>query len=89
MALGAVRGDVLGLVLRQTLVLVVIGSALGVVGALALGRSLASLAFGVTPGDPTTLALVTVLLAAVALAATLVPARRATRVAPIVALRSE
>jgi len=89
MALGAVRGDVLGLVLRQTLSLVAIGAALGLAGAIALGKALTSLAFGVTPSDPTTLSVVTVLLAVVAVAATLVPARRATRVAPIVALRSE
>ena len=89
MALGAVGSDVLGLVMRQTLALVAVGAVLGISGALALGKALTSLAFGVTPSDPTTLVLVTGLLAAVALAATLLPARRATRVAPIVALRNE
>jgi putative ABC transport system permease protein len=89
MALGAVGGDVLGMVVRQTLRLVVIGAVLGLAGALALGRALTSLVFEVKPSDPTTLAVVTVLLALVALAATLVPALRATRVTPLVALRRE
>jgi len=88
-ALGALRGDVLGLVLRQTLLLVAIGAVLGLAGALALGRALTSLAFGVTPSDPATLSMVTMVLAVVAVVATLVPARRATRVAPIIALRNE
>jgi len=89
MALGAVGGDVLGMVVRQTLRLVVIGAVLGLAGALALGRALTSLVFEVKPSDPTTLAVVTVLLALVALAATLVPALRATRVTPLVALRRD
>ena len=89
MALGAAGGDVLGLVVRQTVRLVVIGAALGIAGALALGRALTSLVFEVRPSDPTTLVTVTVLLTVVALAATLVPALRATRVTPLVALRRE
>ena len=89
MALGAAGGDVLRLVMRQTMALVAIGAVLGLAGALALGRALSGLAFGVTPSDPATLSVVTALLAAVALAATLVPARRATRVTPLVALRRE
>jgi putative ABC transport system permease protein len=89
MALGAAGGDVLRLVLRQTMTLVGIGAALGLAGALALGRVLSGLAFGVTPSDPVTLSAVTVLLATVALAATFIPARRATRVTPLVALRRE
>jgi putative ABC transport system permease protein len=89
MALGAVGGDVLGMVVRQTVRLVAIGAVLGIAGALALGRALTSLVFEVKPNDPATLAVVTVLLALVALAATLVPALRATRVTPLVALRRE
>ncbi|HUQ82147.1 MAG TPA: FtsX-like permease family protein, partial [Gemmatimonadaceae bacterium] len=89
MALGAVGGDVLGLVVRQTVRLVAIGAALGIAGALVLGRFLTSLVFEVRPSDPTTLMVVTVVLMLVALAATLVPALRATRVTPLVALRRE
>jgi predicted permease len=89
MALGAAGGDVLGLVVRQTVRLVVIGAVLGLAGAIALGRALTSLVFEVRPSDPATLTVVTVLLMLVALAATLVPAMRATRVTPLVALRRE
>jgi len=89
MALGAVGGDVLGMVVRQTVRLVAIGAVLGIGGALALGRALTSLVFEVRPSDPTTLSVVTVLLVLVALAATLIPALRATRVTPLVALRRE
>jgi putative ABC transport system permease protein len=89
MALGAAGGDVLGLVVRQTVRLVVIGAVLGLAGALALGRALTSLVFEVKPSDPTTLVAVTVLLGVVAIIATLVPAVRATRVTPLVALRRE
>ena len=89
MALGAVGGDVLGMVVKQTLRLVAIGAALGLAGSLALGRALTSLVFEVTPSDPATLVTVTVLLSLVAVASTLVPALRATRVTPLVALRRE
>jgi putative ABC transport system permease protein len=89
MALGAAGGDVLGLVVRQTVRLVVIGAVLGLTGAVALGRTLTSLVFEVKPSDPTTLVAVTVLLTLVAIIATLVPAIRATRVTPLVALRRE
>jgi predicted permease len=89
MALGAAGGDVLSLVVRQTIRLVVVGAVLGLAGAVAMGRALTSLVFEVKPSDPTTLAGVTLLLIAVALAATLVPAVRATRVTPLVALRRE
>ena len=89
MTLGAAGGDVLGLVVRQTVKLVVIGAVLGMGGALALGRFLSGLAFGITPSDPTTLSVVTALLVLVALAATLIPARRAIRVTPLVALRRQ
>jgi ABC-type antimicrobial peptide transport system permease subunit len=89
MALGAAGNDVLGLVVRQTVRLVTIGAVLGIAGALALGRALTSMVFEVRPSDPTTLAVVTALLMLVALVATLVPALRATRVTPLVALRRE
>jgi predicted permease len=89
MALGAAGSDVLGLVVRQTIRLVVIGAMLGLAGAIAMGRALTSLVFEVKPSDPTTLAGVTLLLTVVAVAATLVPAIRATRVTPLVAIRRE
>lgn len=86
-ALGAGTREVLGMVVRQGMLLACIGIAIGLAGALAVTRLLSSMLFGVTPRDPLTLGSVAVLLAAVALAATLVPARRATRVDPIHALR--
>jgi putative ABC transport system permease protein len=89
MALGAERGDVLGLVLRQGLGLVGVGIAVGLAVAFVLSRFLASLLFEVTATDPVTFAAVPLLLAAVALVACWVPARRATRVDPMVALRQE
>jgi putative ABC transport system permease protein len=87
MALGAASRDVLALVVRETGVLVAIGVGVGVVGALALSRVLGRIAFEVRGSDPATIGGVAVLLAVVALLATLAPARRATRVAPVVALR--
>jgi ABC-type antimicrobial peptide transport system permease subunit len=87
MALGAAGRDVLALVARETGVLVATGVVIGVVGALALSRFLTRIAFEIRGSDPPTIGAVAVLLTAVALAATLVPARRATRVAPVVALR--
>jgi putative ABC transport system permease protein len=89
MALGAARGNVLQLVMRQGMTLVAIGLALGILGAFGVTRLLASQLFGVNPTDPLTFTLVALILAAVALVATLVPALRATRVDPLVALRQE
>lgn len=89
MALGATSGDVLGLVVRQGVLLALIGVGLGVLGALAGARMLSSLLFGVTPTDPTTFLLVTVLVLAVAAAASWTPARRALGVDPITALRAD
>jgi putative ABC transport system permease protein len=89
MALGATRADVLRLVLRQGLALVGIGLMVGVAGALALTRWLGTLLFGVRPGDPSSFAVVAVLLLAAGALASYVPARRATRVDPMVALRYE
>jgi predicted permease len=89
MALGAPRTQVLWLFLRQTLGLVVIGVAIGTPIALACGRFVKSLLFGLTPADPASLAIALLMLAGVAAVACLVPARRATKVDPMVALRYE
>ena len=86
-ALGASRRDQLRLVLRSGMSLTAIGLGIGVLGALGLTRLLASLLFGVSPRDPWTLAVVSVVLAVVAATACYMPARRATRVDPMVALR--
>jgi predicted permease len=88
-ALGAQRRDVLGMVVKQGLVLVIIGSVGGVIASLAATRFLESLLFGVRPTDPWTFAAVCGLLVGVGALACFIPARRATRVDPIVALRYE
>ena len=89
MALGARRSDVSRLVLRQGAKLAVIGVVAGTLVSLALNRLLASVLFGVSPTDPVTFIGVSVLLTIVALAACYFPARRATRIDPITALRYE
>ncbi len=89
MALGAQRTDILGLGLRQGGRLIAFGVAAGLLGALLLTRFLASLLFGVSAQDPATFAAIAVLLAGVALLACWLPARRAARVDPMVALRAE
>ena len=89
MALGAQRAHVVALVLRHTTMLTVIGVAGGVAGAAALSRYLEGLLFGLMPLDVATFAGVVVLFVAVATIASYVPARRATRVDPVVALRTE
>ncbi len=88
-ALGATRGDVLRLILGGGLTLVAAGLALGTLAALALTQLLSSLIYGVSATDPATFAAVITLLAAVALMACLIPAARATRIDPVVALRAE
>lgn len=89
MALGAQRAQVLALVLRKGLILTTIGIALGLVGAAAATRSLQGMLFGITPLDPATFIAVSVMFGLVATFASYVPARRATAVDPVVALRSE
>jgi len=89
LALGADRGTVLGLVLRRGLALAGMGIGLGLVISTAANRFLASLLFGVAPTDPLTYAAVAALLLAVSLLACYLPARRATRVDPTVAMRAE
>jgi putative ABC transport system permease protein len=89
MALGAQQRDVLRLILRQGAALVVIGLACGLVAALALGRVLTGLLLGVGAADPLTFAGVIALLALTALIACLIPARRAAKVDPMVALRCD
>jgi predicted permease len=88
-ALGASRRNVLGLVCGEAGRLLVIGLAIGIAGAYAVSRYAASLLFGLQPGDVTSLALGCALLTLTAITAALVPARRATRVDPAVALRNE
>jgi putative ABC transport system permease protein len=89
MALGARVTDVLTLVFKQGLKLVLIGEVIGLAGAFALTRLIRGLLFGVTPTDYTTFIAVAVVLALVAVLATLIPARRAAKVDPLVALRYE
>jgi putative ABC transport system permease protein len=88
-ALGAQKGQLLWMVIRETMVLVLIGVGLGLVGATGMARLLAGQLFQVHPFDPSTLVAVSVILAFVALFASYIPARRATKVDPMVALRCE
>ncbi|HEX5077422.1 MAG TPA: ABC transporter permease [Gemmatimonadaceae bacterium] len=87
MALGAQRADVVGRVLRQGLVLAVLGIAVGTLGSFGMARGLATLLHEVSPTDPVTFIAVAVILAAVAVLASWLPARRAAAVDPVVALR--
>ena len=89
MALGAQSGDVLLMVLKHGMRLALAGATLGIVAALLLARMVAGLLFGISPQDPVTIAAVAGLLGTIALLACYIPARRATRVDPVVALRYE
>ncbi|MFZ3255479.1 MAG: FtsX-like permease family protein, partial [Candidatus Acidiferrales bacterium] len=89
MALGAEPRDVLRLVLRQGLILAVLGLAIGLAASFALTRALSSQLFGISAADPLTFGAVALLLLAVALLACYIPARRAMRTDPMVALRYE
>jgi predicted permease len=88
-ALGAQSGNLLGNILREGMTLTLAGALIGIAGALMLTRLMASLLYGVTARDPLTFGVVVVLLACVSLAACYIPARRATRIDPLVALRHE
>ena len=89
MAMGAQRRNVLSLVLTQGMKLVCLGIAIGLAGSVAITRVMTSQLFGLSPTDPLTFAAVTALLTLVALLACYLPARRATKVDPLVALRYE
>jgi putative ABC transport system permease protein len=89
MALGAHGSAVVSMVLRQAMWLAVFGLTLGVAAALALSRTMTTLLFDLSPTDPLTFATVATLLALVALVASYLPARRAARVDPMIALRAE
>jgi len=89
LALGARRGEILRMIVRQGALMVVPGTVIGVLAAFALARLARSVLVGVSPADPFTFAGISALLTTVALAASLIPARRATRVDPMVALRHE
>ncbi len=89
MALGAQATRVLSLVLKESMILVAIGVAIGLLGALAGTRLLATQLFGVTATDPVTYLGVSLILLVAGIVATLVPSRRAVRVDPMVALRAE
>jgi ABC-type antimicrobial peptide transport system permease subunit len=89
MALGAQRGDVLGLILRQNMVSVVVGLGLGLLAAFTLSRLVASFLFGVSAADPVAFGLTSLLLAGIAFLATLLSARRAATVDPLLALRAQ
>jgi putative ABC transport system permease protein len=88
LALGAQKSDVLGLIVKQGMLLALIGLVIGLLAAFALTRLMESLLFGASVTDPLTFALITLFLTFVAFLACWLPARRATKVDPMVALRS-
>src|SRR5262249_19843618 len=89
MAIGAKPFDIVAMILRQGMLLALVGVALGLAGALAPARAVKNLLFGVAPDDPATFVTVAVVLGFAALAACYTPARRAARVDPLLALRTE
>ena len=89
MALGAQPSGILGLIIREAMSVVGLSIGLGFAGALACSRLLRSLLYGIAPWDPVTFVAISILIAVVALLACWIPARRAARVNPTVALRSE
>src|SRR4030095_14641186 len=89
MALGAQQGSILGLVLKKGMALTVAGVAIGLIAAFALSRLMVSLLFGVSANDPLTFGAIALLLMLVAFLACYIPARRATKIDPLVALRYE
>jgi len=89
LALGAHRGRIMGMILRQGMQLTIAGAALGLAGAWIVSHRVAGLLSGVSPGDPLTFAGVTVLFAAIAFAACYVPARQAMKLDPLIALRHD
>jgi ABC-type antimicrobial peptide transport system permease subunit len=89
MAMGAARSEVVWLFLRETLLLVGVGAMIGTPAAFASTKLLRGLLFGLSPSDPSSLLIALIMLAGVAAAACLLPARRATKVDPMVALRYE
>jgi putative ABC transport system permease protein len=88
-ALGADRREILGLVVRDGGAMTAVGLTIGLAAAIAFGSAMERFLYGVKPADPLTLATVVGILAAVAIAACVVPAQRATKVDPLVALRTE
>jgi ABC-type antimicrobial peptide transport system permease subunit len=89
MALGAERADVLWMVIQQGLGMAMVGAITGLAGAWILRQVIAKLLFGISPADPATFVAAALLLIAFAAAASFVPARRASKVDPVVALRCE
>jgi len=89
MALGAQQGQVLWMVLRESLLLFLVGAVVGLPGAMAVGRLLKASLFGLEPGDPMTFAAAILGIAVVTVGASLLPARRASSVDPMLALRAE
>ena len=89
LALGASAGDVRRMIIRQGMLLAMIGVVIGLASAFGLARVIATLLYGVTPRDPVVFVAMPIVLTSVALAGVCLPARRAVRVDPVIALRAE